>query len=118
MEGLGHNSTLSYLGEVANLVMRETGLLPHLNPGLMETDDLILLKPVSASMGLMLESLSPGLTQKGGPHYGSPDKDPARRLKTIERAGRLKVPFTTGILIGIGETRHERIESLLSLIHI
>jgi len=115
LEGLGHNSTLSYLGEVANLVMRETGLIPHLNPGLMETDDLILLKPVSASMGLMLESLSPGLTQKGGPHYGSPDKDPARRLKTIERAGRLKVPFTTGILIGIGETRHERIESLLAL---
>ncbi len=115
LEGLGHNSTLSYLGEVANLVMRETGLLPHLNPGLMETDDLILLKPVSASMGLMLESLSPGLTQKGGPHYGSPDKDPAQRLKTIERAGRLKVPFTTGILIGIGETRHERIESLLAL---
>lgn len=115
LEQLGHNSTLSYLGEVADLVMRETGLLPHLNPGLMEMDDLILLKPVSASMGLMLESLSSGLAQKGGPHYGSPDKDPARRLKTIERAGKLKVPFTTGILIGIGETRHERIESLLAL---
>jgi FO synthase len=118
LEELGHNSTLSYLGEVAKLVMRETGLLPHLNPGLMEIDDLVLLKSVSASMGLMLESLSPGLTQKGGAHYGSPDKDPGRRLKTIERAGRLKVPFTTGILIGIGETRRERIESLLALRHL
>jgi len=115
LEKLGHATTLSYLREVAELVLRETGLLPHLNPGLMSDADYAALRPVSASMGLMLETASDRLSQRGGPHYGSPDKKPARRLETIEAAGRARVPFTTGILIGIGETRAERIEALAAI---
>lgn len=109
---LGHDSTISYLAEMAELVLSETGLLPHLNPGVLTTEDIALLRPVSASMGLMLEGLSPSLTARGGPHFGSPDKDPAVRLETIRLAGEARVPFTTGILIGIGETRDERIAAL------
>src|SRR5690606_27736413 len=93
----------------------ETGLLPHINAGNMTAEEIALLRPVSASMGIMLESASPRLCDKGMPHYGSPDKDPALRLATIALAGEAKVPFTSGILIGIGETRRERIESLLAL---
>ncbi|MFQ5660241.1 MAG: 5-amino-6-(D-ribitylamino)uracil--L-tyrosine 4-hydroxyphenyl transferase CofH [Gammaproteobacteria bacterium] len=112
---LGHTSTLSYLSEMAQLILDETGLLPHLNPGVMSHDDLLVLRKVSVSQGLMLESISQRLCGKGGPHYGSPDKQPAARLACIAAAGATRVPFTSGILIGIGETRHERIESLLAL---
>ncbi|MFN3658034.1 MAG: 5-amino-6-(D-ribitylamino)uracil--L-tyrosine 4-hydroxyphenyl transferase CofH [Pseudolabrys sp.] len=115
LDRLGHATTLSYLAEVARLVFEETGLLPHVNPGVMEADDLAALRKVSISQGMMLESASARLTERGGPHFGSPDKDPAVRLATIRRAGEQHVPFTTGILIGIGETRRERIEALLAL---
>lgn len=115
LAAMGHETTLSYLREVAQLVLDETGLLPHLNPGLMDAADYAALRPVSASMGLMLETASDRLSQKGGPHWGSPDKLPARRLAAIEAAGRAQVPFTTGILIGIGETRTERVEALLAI---
>jgi FO synthase len=109
---LGCETTLEYLARMCELVLAETGLLPHVNPGVMTRADLELLRPVSASMGLMLETASERLSAKGGPHYGSPDKLPERRLETIRLAGELAVPFTTGILIGIGETRAERIEAL------
>ncbi|MFP6745477.1 MAG: 7,8-didemethyl-8-hydroxy-5-deazariboflavin synthase CofG, partial [Alphaproteobacteria bacterium] len=112
---LGHETTLSYLVEMAQLVLDETGLMPHLNPGVMDADDIAALREVSVSQGMMLESASARLCAKGGPHYGSPDKAPALRLETIRLAGEAAVPFTTGILIGIGETRLERIESLLAL---
>ncbi len=108
-------TTLEYLGRVAKLVLDETGLLPHLNPGVMSREELVALRPTSASMGIMLETVSDRLSAKGGPHWASPDKLPARRLETIELAGRLRIPFTSGILIGIGETRAERIEALEAL---
>ena len=112
---LGQASTLSYVREMAEAVLTETGLLPHLNPGLMTDTDYAMLRPVAASMGSMLETVSDSLSEKGGPHYGSPDKIPAARLEALEAAGRARVPFTTGILIGIGETRLERIEALLAI---
>ena len=112
---LGYGSTLDYLRDMADLVFRETGLLPHLNPGIMKRDEIATLRQVSVSMGIMLESASARLGERGGCHFGSPDKDPMVRLATIEEAGRQNVPFTSGILIGIGETRTERIESLLAL---
>jgi len=112
---LGHDSTLSYLAAMAALVLRETGLLPHLNPGIMTRGDLDVLRKVSVSQGIMLETASERLSRRGGPHFGSPDKAPARRLACIEAAGEAGVPFTSGILIGIGETRRERIEALLAL---
>lgn len=115
LKELGQESTLSYLRDMAQLVLDETGLFPHLNPGLMDADEMAELRKVSISMGIMLESASDRLTEKGMPHYGSPDKVPARRLETLRLAGEAKVPFTSGILIGIGETRIERIESLLAL---
>ncbi len=112
---LGHASTISYLAEMCASVFEETGLLPHINAGVMTDADFKLLRPVSASMGLMLETSSSRLCEPGQVHYGSPDKHPAPRLETIRLAGVNKVPFTTGILIGIGETRLERIESLLAI---
>ena len=112
---MGFESTLHYLKAAAELVIKETGMLPHLNPGTLTQAELEWLKPVSPSMGIMIESTSERLTQKGMPHYGSPDKVPAVRLETLENAGKAKIPFTTGILIGIGETRTERIESLLAI---
>ncbi|MFL5265695.1 MAG: 5-amino-6-(D-ribitylamino)uracil--L-tyrosine 4-hydroxyphenyl transferase CofH [Stellaceae bacterium] len=112
---LGHETTLSYLAEMARLVFRETGLLPHLNPGLLTRADVDRLRAVSVSQGIMLESAAERLRHRGGPHFGSPDKDPALRLETIGTAGEAAVPFTSGILIGIGETRRERIQSLLAL---
>ncbi|MEE8340324.1 MAG: 5-amino-6-(D-ribitylamino)uracil--L-tyrosine 4-hydroxyphenyl transferase CofH [Xanthomonadales bacterium] len=115
LQELGHTSTLTYLAEMAQLVFDETGLLPHLNAGVMEPDELKALRRVSVSQGLMLESSSQRLGQTGACHHGSPDKEPGVRLKTIADAGQLNIPFTSGILIGIGETRHERIESLLAL---
>jgi FO synthase len=112
---LGFETTLQYLAHAARAVLEETGLLPHLNPGVMTPGDITTLRDVSASMGLMLESTSPRLMQKGLPHYGSPDKEPALRLATLDEAGRQKVPFTTGLLIGIGETWEERAETLLAI---
>lgn len=112
---LGFATTLEYVKEVASRVLSETGLLPHINAGCMTSEEIASLRDVSASMGIMLESSSERLCGKGMPHYGSPDKDPAVRLETLELAGRASVPFTSGILIGIGETRAERIESLLEL---
>ena len=111
----GFGSTLDYLRYAASLVLRETGLLPHLNPGVMSAEDIAALRPVSASMGVMLETTSERLSARGGPHFGSPDKQPSARLATIAAAGAAGVPFTSGILIGIGETRHERLEALLAL---
>ena len=112
---LGHDTTLSYLAAVAKLVHDETGLLPHLNPGILTAEDVAALRAVSVSQGIMLESLSERLCQKGMAHHGSPDKQPSVRLETLRLAGEAAVPFTTGILIGIGETRLERIESLLAI---
>src|SRR4051812_11797325 len=112
---LGHDTTLSYLGEMAALVLKETGLLPHLNPGVMSREETERLRAVSVSQGIMLESAAERLSARGGPHFGSPDKLPARRLTAIAAAGEAAVPFTSGILIGIGETRAERIQSLLAL---
>ena len=115
LEALGHTSTLSYLRAAAQAVLDETGLLPHMNPGVMTQAELEDLRPVSVSQGLMLESSSERLCGKGGPHYGSPDKKPQVRLDSIAAAGAARVPFTSGILIGIGETRAERLEALLAL---
>jgi len=112
---LGHQTTLSYLEAMCELVFRETGLFPHINAGVMSEDDIARLRKVSISQGLMLETVSDRLCQRGMPHFGSPDKKPSERLATIEAAGKQAVPFTSGILIGIGETRAERIESLLAL---
>jgi FO synthase len=111
----GYHSTLDYVRAAAIRVIEETGLLPHLNPGVMSWEEMARLKHVSASMGLMLETSSDRLSEKGGPHVGSPDKVPAVRMRTIEDAGRLAIPFTTGILVGIGETLQERAQSLLAI---
>ncbi|MFY9327602.1 MAG: 5-amino-6-(D-ribitylamino)uracil--L-tyrosine 4-hydroxyphenyl transferase CofH [Georgfuchsia sp.] len=112
---LGFDSTLAYLEHVARRVLQETGLLPHLNPGLLDAADFTRLRSVAPSMGIMLESISQRLCERDGPHFGSPDKQPERRLETLRLAGEARVPMTSGILIGIGETRLERIESLLAL---
>jgi FO synthase len=115
LAALGVETTLEYLGRVAKLVLEKTGLLPHLNPGVMSRQDLVALRPVSASMGIMLETTAERLSARGGPHWASPDKEPSRRLETIDLAGELRVPFTSGILIGIGETRAERVAALEEL---
>ena len=115
LAALGHATTISYLAEVAGAVLRDTGLLPHANPGVVAEDELALLRTVAPSQGIMLETAAPRLGERGMPHLGSPDKIPERRLATIEAAGRLAIPFTTGILIGIGETRAERIEALYAI---
>jgi len=112
---MGYASTTAYLKAAAEAVFRETGLLPHLNPGNLDPEELAEMRAFSPSMGIMLESASQRLCEKGMPHYGSPDKVPAVRLETLRNAGIAQVPFTTGILIGIGETRLERIESLLAI---
>ncbi len=112
---MGFASTLEYVAYAAERVLKETGMLPHINAGNMTAEEIIFLRRVSASMGIMLESASSRLCEKGMPHYGSPDKIPEVRLKTMALAGEQRVPFTTGILIGIGETRLERIESLLAI---
>ncbi|MEU6189900.1 bifunctional FO biosynthesis protein CofGH [Nocardia sp. NPDC047038] len=112
----GYDSTLDYLRAVSIMVLEETGLLPHLNPGVMSWEEIARLKPVAQSMGMMLETTSARLfTEKGNCHYGSPDKDPAVRLRAITDAGRLSVPYTTGILVGIGETMAERAESIMAI---
>src|SRR5436190_7780285 len=112
---LGHRTTLSYLAEMCERVLNETGLLPHANPGLMGRRDLETLRQFNPSMGLMLESTSERLILPGMAHDNAPDKPPSLRLKTIEEAGRLKIPFTTGILIGIGETLDERVDALFAI---
>jgi FO synthase len=111
----GYHSTLEYVRAAAIRVIEETGLLPHLNPGVMSYEDMARLKQVAPSMGMMLETSSDRLSERGGPHFGSPDKVPVVRLRVIEDAGRLAIPFTTGILVGIGETLAERAESLLAI---
>jgi FO synthase len=116
LEEAGYDSTLEYVRAMAIRVLEETGLLPHLNPGVMSWAEMSRLKPVAPSMGMMLETTSRRLfTEPGQPHYRSPDKDPAVRLRVLEDAGRLNVPFTTGLLIGIGESTTERAESILEL---
>jgi FO synthase len=115
LQEMGFVSTLEYVAHVAERVLKETGLLPHINAGCMTPEEIAMLKPVSASMGIMLENVSERLCEKGQVHYGSPDKDPAVRLQTLEDAGKAGVPFTTGILIGIGETEQERLDSLFAI---
>ncbi|HEX3574511.1 MAG TPA: 7,8-didemethyl-8-hydroxy-5-deazariboflavin synthase CofG, partial [Rhodopila sp.] len=112
---LGHETTIGYLREMCALVLKETSLIPHVNPGVMTRAEIAALREVSASQGIMLESTSERLCQQGGVHYGSPDKVPAVRLETLRLAGELAVPFTTGILIGIGETREERLDALVAI---
>jgi FO synthase len=116
LEAHGFDSTLAYLRAMAIRVLEETGLLPHLNPGVLTWEDIQRLKPVSASMGLMLETTATRLwAERGGPHFGSPDKEPAVRLRVLEDAGRSAVPFTTGVLLGIGENPAERVDAVLRI---
>ncbi|MCP8315476.1 MAG: 7,8-didemethyl-8-hydroxy-5-deazariboflavin synthase CofG [archaeon] len=115
LKRLGYNSTLEYLRDMCEMVINKTGLLPHSNPGVMTKSELAYLKEVNASMGLMLENVSDRLCDKGGPHEFSPGKRPKLRLTTIEDAGQLKIPFTTGLLIGIGEFPEEIIDSLYAI---
>ncbi len=116
LDAHGYDDTLSYVRAMAIRVLEETGLLPHLNPGVLTWQDFQRLKPVAPSMGMMLETTARRLyTERGGPHFGSPDKDPAVRLRVLEDAGRSSVPFTTGILIGIGETMAERADSIFAI---
>jgi len=115
LDRMGYASTIEYLAAMCRLVLDETGLLPHANPGAMTADEIALLRPVSVSQGMMLESASDRLCAPGGPHHGCPDKQPSVRLATLRAAGEARVPFTTGLLIGIGETRAERIAALLAI---
>jgi FO synthase len=112
---MGFESTIAYLEAAARETFKRTGLLPHLNPGVMTADELARLRKVSVSQGIMLESISRRLLDRGQCHHGSPDKDPVLRLQTIREAGAQRIPFTSGLLIGIGETRRERVEALLAL---
>jgi FO synthase len=116
LEAHGFDSTLGYLRAMAIRVLEETGLLPHLNPGVLSWEEIQRLKPVSASMGMMLETTATRLwSEPGGPHFGSPDKEPAVRLRVLEDAGRSAVPFTTGVLLGIGEDYAERVDAILQI---
>ncbi|MGI9017837.1 MAG: 7,8-didemethyl-8-hydroxy-5-deazariboflavin synthase CofG, partial [Euzebya sp.] len=115
LEQRGYTTTLEYVRAAAIAVIEQTGLIPHLNPGVLSWTDMAMLKPVSGSMGLMLESTSQRLHDKGMPHHNCPDKLPAVRLKMLDDAGKHAIPFTSGILIGIGETLDERVEALLAL---
>jgi len=115
LQHLGYKSTLQYLEAMCSLVLRESSLLPHPNPGLMSWEWLRRLARVSPSMGLMLETTSSRLLARGAAHDNAPDKDPAKRLRVIEDAGRQKIPFTTGLLIGIGETIEERVDTLVAI---
>lgn len=109
---LGYNRMTSYLRDMCKLILDKTSLLPHVNAGTLSNQEIDELKPVSASMGMMLETITKRLSKKGGPHYACPDKTPIQRLRTLSRVGKKNVPFTTGLLIGIGETFEERIEAL------
>lgn len=115
LEARGHETTLAYVEEMSELVVSETSLFPHANPGLMSAGDIAALRPSNVSMGLMLENSSPRLMEPGMPHHGCPDKEPEARIATIEAAARNAVPFTTGVLVGIGETPREIIDSLFVL---
>ena len=116
LEAAGYDSTLEYVRAMSIRVLEETGLLPHLNPGVMSWKEMSRLKPVAPAMGMMHETTSRRLyEEKGQAHYASPDKDPAVRLRVLEDAGRLNIPFTTGLLIGIGETIDDRVESIFEL---
>lgn len=111
---LGHRTTIGYVRQACEIALDE-GLLPHTNAGLMTREEMASLKPLNVSMGLMLETTSQRLRERGGPHYNAPDKDPTLRLQMIHEAGELQIPFTTGILVGIGETRVERVASLVAI---
>ncbi|HZZ36230.1 MAG TPA: 5-amino-6-(D-ribitylamino)uracil--L-tyrosine 4-hydroxyphenyl transferase CofH [Caulobacteraceae bacterium] len=115
LDALGYATTVDYLEHIAGRVLAETGLVPHINAGILTAEDYARLRRVSGSMGLMLESASERLCARGGPHFGSPDKQPAVRLASIAAAGEAAVPFTSGLLIGIGETREERLDALFAL---
>src|SRR5579862_8199967 len=115
LKKLGYKHTLEYLAAMCELVLEKTGLLPHSNPGLMGVEDLRRLRETNVSVGLMLESASPRLGRPGGAHWKAPDKVPSLRLRTIEEAGQLSMAFTTGVLIGIGETPEERVDALLAI---
>lgn len=115
LAALGYERMTDYLRDMCALVLQETSLLPHVNAGTLADDEIDILRPVAASMGMMLETISKRLHQKGEAHYACPDKVPLQRLRTLERTGQRRVPFTTGLLIGIGETWQERIESLLAI---
>src|SRR5271156_4986487 len=114
LSALGAHSTIEYVGQACAIALQE-GLLPHTNAGLMSADEMRALRPLNASMGLMLENISPRLRGRGGVHQAAPDKDPVLRMSMIEQAGALKIPFTTGILLGIGETPAERAQSLVAI---
>jgi FO synthase len=114
LKGLGVASTIEYVGRACEAALGQ-GLLPHTNAGIMSRDEMAMLRPLNASMGLMLESVSPRLRRSGGVHQWAPDKDPAVRLRMIDEAGELRIPFTTGILIGIGDTAAERAQSLMAI---
>jgi 7,8-didemethyl-8-hydroxy-5-deazariboflavin synthase CofG subunit len=114
LASVGCGSTVEYLGHACRIAL-EYGLLPHTNAGVLSRGEMEDLKPFNASMGLMLESISPRLSLKGGPHFSAPDKDPALRMQMMRDAGELCIPFTTGILVGIGETREERVDSLIAI---
>ncbi len=114
LRALGHMSTIGYVHEACEIALA-AGLLPHTNAGLLTSEEMQLLRPVNASLGLMLENVSPRLRARGMPHQHAPDKEPARRLAMIAEAGRLRIPFTTGILLGIGETPEERVDSLFAI---
>jgi FO synthase len=114
LENFGHKGTVDYLHAAGRLALDE-GLLPHTNAGILTAEDMVRLKEVNVSLGLMLENISPRLCLPGMPHHRAPDKRPERRVRMIEEAGRLRIPFTTGILVGIGETSRERVESLLAI---
>ena len=115
LEAHRESSTLGYVESMCRRVLDETGVFPHANPGLMNELEMAALRPFNPSMGLMLENISPRLMEPGMPHFNCPDKEPRLRLETIRTAGRLKVPFTTGILVGIGETNREIVDSLFAL---
>lgn len=115
LKSLGYSSTIEYVTHMSELVLKKTGLLPHTNPGNMTTEEMVELKPSNPSLGMMLENVSERLCSKGMPHELAPSKNPKVRLKTIENAGQLKIPFTTGLLVGIGETPYELVDSLFAI---
>jgi FO synthase len=115
LAGRGLRTTIEYVAEMSRLVREETAVFPHANPGLLDEGEMLMLRPTNPSMGMMLENISPRLLEPGMPHHGSRSKDPSDRVATIEAAGRARVPFTTGILVGIGETPVEIVDSLFAL---
>ena len=115
LAGQGHSTTIGYVQEMSELIVARTGLFPHANPGNMTAREMEALRPSNVSMGMMLENISPRLMEPGMPHFNCPDKDPALRMQTIENAGAVRVPFTTGLLVGIGENSREIVDSLFAI---